>query len=116
MEPVFETIGTCLRVTLPGEVDHLASEVIRRETDRIMGHLYIRTMEFDFSRTDFMDSSGIGLLMGRYRALGMARGCIRAVQVSSYINKLLHLSGVHRFIEISQRAEEKEGELHGEYQ
>ncbi|MDO5134919.1 MAG: STAS domain-containing protein [Eubacteriales bacterium] len=116
MEPVFETVGTCLKVMLPGEVDHPVSEKIRRETDRIMGRLYIRTMEFDFSKTDFMDSSGIGLLMGRYRALGMVRGCIRAVHVSGYINKLLHLSGVHRFIEISQIAEEREGELHGEYQ
>ena len=45
-----------------------------------------------------MDSSGIGLIMGRYRALGMGKGCIKAVNVSSYVEKLLHLSGVHKFI------------------
>lgn len=118
MEPVFETWGTCLKILLPEDVDHPASEKIRRETDRIMGKLYIRTMVFDFSKTEFMDSSGIGLLMGRYRALGMIRGSVRAVHVSSYVNKLLHLSGVHRFIEISQEmeSEEKEGKVNGKYQ
>ena len=68
------------------------------ETDRIMGQTYIKTIIFDFEETTFMDSSGIGLIMGRYRALGMGKGCIKAVNVSSYVEKLLHLSGVHKFI------------------
>ncbi len=84
------------------DVDHPISDEIRRESDRIIGKVYIRTMIFDFEATDFMDSSGIGLLMGRYRVLGMRQGCIRAVQVSSHIDKLLHLSGVHKYIEIQK--------------
>lgn len=47
-----------------------------------------------------MDSSGIGLIMGRYRAMGMRGDCIRATGVSAYIEKLLHLSGVYKFVEI----------------
>lgn len=103
MEPEFETEGTCLTIRLPGELDHPASEHIRRESDRIMGKIYIRSIVFDFSRTTFMDSSGIGLIMGRYRALGMGKGCIRAIHVSAYIHKLLRLSGVHKFVEIAGR-------------
>ena len=49
--------------------------------------------------------------MGRYRALGMGQKCIMAVNTGSHIDKLLHLSGVHRYMEI-QRAEE-EGEDYG---
>ena len=105
MEPVFETAGTCLTILLPAELDHPASDMIRRESDRIMGRIYIRTINFDFRRTTFMDSSGIGLIMGRYRALGMRSGCIRAINVSSYITKLLRLSGVHKFMEICEAAE-----------
>ena len=37
MKPVFETTGTCLNIKLPEELDHPASELIRRESDRIMG-------------------------------------------------------------------------------
>ena len=44
MKPVFETTGTCLNIKLPEELDHPASELIRRESDRIMGKIYIRTI------------------------------------------------------------------------
>lgn len=57
-------------------------------------------MIFDFSETVFMDSSGIGLLMGRYRALGMRGKCVQVVNVNSHIAKLLRLSGVGKYIEI----------------
>lgn len=105
MGPVFEANGTSLLVRLPGEVDHPASDLIRRETDRIMGKMYIKTIVFDFSDTEFMDSSGIGLIMGRYRALGLRNGCIQVVGISSYIEKLLRLSGVHKYVEIRREAE-----------
>ena len=100
MKCVFEVQGNCLTVHLPEEVDHPVSEDIRKESDNIMRKKYIRTMIFDFSETMFMDSSGIGLIMGRYRAMGMRGDCIRATGVSAYIEKLLHLSGVYKFVEI----------------
>ena len=100
MKSVFEVHGNCLTVHLPEEVDHPVSEDIRKESDNIMRKKYIRTMIFDFSETMFMDSSGIGLIMGRYRAMGMRGDCIRATGVSAYIEKLLHLSGVYKFVEI----------------
>ena len=53
-----------------------------------------------------MDSSGIGLIMGRYRALGMGQKCIAAVNVDGSMDKLLHLSGVHRYMEIQKKIEE----------
>ena len=100
MKSVFEVQGNCLTVHLPEEVDHPVSEDIRKESDNIMRKKYIRTMIFDFSETMFMDSSGIGLIMGRYRAMGMRGDCIRATGVCAYIEKLLHLSGVYKFVEI----------------
>lgn len=108
MKPVFETTGTCLNVKLPAELDHPASDLIRRESDRIMGKIYIRTICFDFQDTVFMDSSGVGLIMGRYRALGMRSGCMKACHVSSYIEKLLRLSGVSRFLELERAEGESE--------
>ena len=49
-----------------------------------------------------MDSSGVGLIMGRYRALGMRSGCMKACHVSGYIEKLLRLSGVSKFLELER--------------
>lgn len=109
MNPLFETEGSCLTITLPRELDHPASDTIRRESDRIMGRQYIGTIVFDFSETSFMDSSGIGLIMGRYRALGMRGNCVRAVNVNGHIEKLLRLSGLHRYMEIGKAPEDGSG-------
>ena len=100
MENRFEIQGNCLIIHLPKEVDHMVSDEIRKESDEIIRRKYIRTMVFDFSETMFMDSSGIGMIMGRYRAMGMRGNCIRVTGVSVYIEKLLHLSGVYKFVEI----------------
>lgn len=116
MNDIFEMKGSTLLIFLPSEVDHPASDYIRRETDKILSRVYIRTIIFDFEKTTFMDSSGIGLLMGRYRALGMRAASIRAVHVSSYMNKLLHLSGVHKFIEIEREPETEKEQKGGYYE
>ena len=113
MESIFEKNGACLTIHLPKELDHPASDLIRRETDKIMDRNYIRTMIFDFENTGFMDSSGIGLIMGRYRALGMRGDCIRAVHVNSHIDRLLHLSVVHRYIKIRRLETDQAGEQEG---
>ena len=113
MKPVFETTGTCLNIKLPEELDHPASELIRRESDRIMGKIYIRTICFDFGNNVFMDSSGVGLIMGRYRALGMRSGCMKACHVSGYIEKLLRLSGVSKFLELERTENEMQLEGRG---
>lgn len=106
MKELFEIAGTDLRVKIPSDLDHPVSDQIRKESDRIMESIYIRRMIFDFSETVFMDSSGIGLIMGRYRALGMKQGCILAEGANEHIQRLLRLSGVHRYMEIRESIEE----------
>ena len=107
MDHMFTLTGTTLTVHLPSEVDHHSTELLQRETDQLIQSRNIRCILFDFGDTVFMDSSGIGLIMGRYRAMGMRKESIRATGVSRHIDRLLHLSGLHRYIEI-QTAEEEE--------
>ena len=102
MEGSFTLEQTCLTIRLPKELDHLVTDELRRESDRIMARNYVRRILFDFADTEFMDSSGIGLIMGRYRALGMGRECIVAVHVNDYIRRLLRLSGVQRYLKIQE--------------
>ena len=102
MEETFTLADACLTIRLPKELDHSVTDELRRESDRIMAANYVRRILFDFADTEFMDSSGIGLIMGRYRALGMGRDCIRAVHVSDYIRRLLRLSGVQKYLKIQE--------------
>ena len=100
MKPVFETTGTCLNIKLPEELDHPASDEIRRESDRIIGHDYIKNMIFDFSETVFMDSSGIGVIMGRYRHIFLLGGEVWAIHTSERMRQILNMSGVTKIIQI----------------
>ena len=95
----------CLVVYVPRELDHHQANRIRTETDLLIDTYHVRHLVFDFTETEFMDSSGIGLLMGRYRALGMRKDCIQAVGVNGHIGHLLRLSGLHRYIVIQKAGE-----------
>ena len=70
MENRFEIQGNSLIIHLPKEVDHMVTDEIRRDSDDIIRKKYIRTITFDFSGTAFMDSSGIGLIMGKSKERG----------------------------------------------
>ena len=100
----------CLVVYAPRELDHHQANRIRTETDLLIDTYHVRHLVFDFTETEFMDSSGVGLIMGRYRALGMRSGCMKACHVSGYIEKLLRLSGVSRFLEVEKTEPETQME------
>ena len=56
----YQVEENCLTIYLPREVDHHNADEIRKEADAVISRNHIRYVIFDFDRTDFMDSSGIG--------------------------------------------------------
>ena len=100
MEFKYELENGCLTIRVPKELDHHCATQLRAEADLLIDSYRVNKLVFDFAGTEFMDSSGIGLIMGRYRMMGMRGDCIQATGVNSYIEKLLHLSGVYKFVEI----------------
>ena len=57
-------------------------------------------MIFDFDKTDFMDSSGIGVIMGRYKTISLIGGEVWAVHANDRIRKILTLSGMTKIMQI----------------
>lgn len=100
MEDYFKVDGTDLTVFVPAELDHHYAEIIKRGSDRLMQSSNIRRIVFDFRRTSFMDSSGIGMLVGRYKNMRFMGGAVVAVNVSERILRILTLSGVYKLIDI----------------
>ena len=100
MENRFEIQGSCLTVHLPKEVDHPVSDDIRRESDDIMRKQYIRTMVFDFSGTAFMDSSGIGVIIGRCKSMGFSGGEVAATNMNERVKKIFMVSGLQKLIRV----------------
>ena len=67
-------------IEVPKELDHHSAEYIREEADRILSERNIRSIVFDFAKTSFMDSSGIGMIMGRYKSIRFLGGKVIAVR------------------------------------
>ena len=88
--------GSRLTVRLAGELDHCCAVSVRRELDRLIADPTIRTLILDFSVLQFMDSSGIGLIMGRYRLMRELGGELRVTGVPSHIKKVMRLSGLDK--------------------
>lgn len=95
--------GKTLWIKVPQELDHHSAEGISREADRLVRQRDIREIVFDFSNTVFCDSSGIGMLMGRYKIMKALGGTVRAVQVQKRVEKILMLSGIMKIIPVEQK-------------
>lgn len=71
MEMEYQLKGPYLIIRVGRELDHHQAEHIRRTMEKINREREIRHIIFDFSETTFMDSSGVGMLISRYRDLSM---------------------------------------------
>lgn len=89
-----------LTILLPQELDHYKAEEMRRKADDIIEKRQIKHIILDFANTVFMDSSGIGAIMGRYRLISLLGGEIWAIHTSDRIRKILRMSGVTRILQI----------------
>ena len=89
-----------LVIHLPKEIDHHSSKEIRNQTEAYLLNANIRLIVFDFSKTTFMDSSGIGVIMGRYRMVHLLGGEVWAVHANERMKKILVMSGVTKIIQI----------------
>lgn len=98
MEKLVQKRGTALIVRIPKEVDHCFAEELRDYLDRRIQTETIRELEFDFQEAEFMDSSGIGLLMGRFQLMRALGGTVRISHAGERIRKILILSGIHKII------------------
>ena len=96
----YEVQENCLTIFLPGELDHHNAEEIRKRSDYLIDQNHIRYVIFDFTDTTFIDSSGIGVIMGRYKRIYMLGGEVCAVHTSERMKKILTMSGVTRIMQI----------------
>lgn len=95
----YEVINQCLVIKLHKELDHHSSLSIREKTDKLLDRGMIKNIIFDFQEANFMDSSGIGVIMGRYKRVLFTGGKVAVTNVSDTIDRVLKLSGLYKIIE-----------------
>lgn len=83
-----------LTAQLSGEIDHHTARDIRQTVDADIEKNRPNLLVLDFGRVKFMDSSGIGLIMGRYRLMKLVGGTVRLDNVPPHLERIIALSGV----------------------
>ena len=83
-----------LTAYIDGEIDHDSAAKIRSRIDGAAQSLKPKLLNLDFSAVSFMDSSGVGLVMGRYRQMKLIGGALRVVNVPDRLYRIFAMSGL----------------------
>lgn len=83
-----------LTAMLIGDIDHHTAREMRKEIDALVEKHHPTLLRLDFSAVQFMDSSGIGLIMGRYRLMKLIGGNVLVCNVPPHLKRLMDLSGI----------------------
>ncbi|MCI5640634.1 MAG: anti-sigma factor antagonist [Lachnospiraceae bacterium] len=107
----YEVQGQCLIVYVTEDLDHHLAKELRERSDRLIQSGGIRHIIFDFEGVRFMDSSGIGLLMGRYKKVLFIGGKAAVTHVGREIDRIFKMSGLYQIIERYETPQEAVAQL-----
>ena len=106
MSATLEVSGRTL-VIRPGEdLDHHNAEEIRLKSDELVERYPVNRVVFDFTGVEFMDSSGIGVVMGRYKQMQYAGGAVYVYGIGKSVNRIFEMAGLYKLV---KPYEEEEG-------
>ncbi len=102
--------GEVVTAYLSGELDHHSAREMRNSIDNALELNMPSLLILDFSDVSFMDSSGIGLIMGRYRVLSQRKAELHITGTAPGIYKMMRLAGMERLatIDTSNKTERTE--------
>ncbi|MBP3309523.1 MAG: STAS domain-containing protein [Ruminococcus sp.] len=86
---------------LSGEIDHHNARELRMQLDKYIIAVQPREFAIDFKNITFMDSSGIGLIMGRSKLMHECGGILEVRNPQPYIKRVLKLAGIERIVKIT---------------
>lgn len=102
MNTKFEEKDKLLIFEITEEIDHHTTEKIRRKMDNEIQRYMPRKAIFDFNNVTFMDSAGIGMLIGRYKTIKMIGGTTELIHVNPSIKKIFEMCGLLKIIPIKE--------------
>lgn len=109
MQITFKKRGSTLTARLEGELDqHCASELRSAIDTAVRSEGNIEILLLDLGRVSFMDSSGIGVILGRYKLMRKLGGELAISNAQPQVEKLLKLSGVYALLDAKRREKASE--------
>ena len=101
MESKFYEEDKLLIFKITDEIDDFSVQKIRRRADYEIERYMPKKVIFDFNCVTFMDSAGIGLIIGRYKFVKMLGSTVELANLTSSIKRIFEMSGILRLIPIT---------------
>lgn len=98
MEIEQKSVGDTLVVRLRGDLDIMAADSLRQAIDQSLEKGRIKKLIINLEKVAFIDSSGLGMLIGRYKKISALRGRMYIVGAGASVEKILCFSGIHKLI------------------
>ncbi len=98
---MFEIDKDVLIVKVGREVDHHNAEILRNNVEKKFKENDLKNIVFDFSKTIFMDSSGIGMCIGRYKLAKSVGGNFAVCNIGIEIRRIFDMAGLSKVFYIS---------------
>ena len=95
----YERQRQTLTVRLADELDHRAAAQLRGELDALLQDGSIRRLVLDLQKLSFMDSSGIGLIIGRYKLMARRGGSVAVVNADRRMDRIFEMAGLYELVE-----------------
>lgn len=102
----YEVRGNVLVIRLKNDLDHHTALAVRETADTLLARSQAKHILFDFTGVDFMDSSGIGVIMGRYRKVIFQGGRVGVTGVGENVDRIFTFSGLYKIVERYETIEE----------
>ena len=100
MQIIFQLRDNTLIVKILGELDHHGAEQIREKIDAKIVGSKSKNLILDLSELKFMDSSGIGIIIGRYKIITSLGGKLFLVSASKSIDRIIKMCGIEKIITV----------------
>ncbi len=97
-----------LTIAVSGEIDHHNAAAIRLEADEAIQSSLCKNVRIDFGDVSFMDSSGIGFVMGRYRIVNSYGGYVEVINLSERIFSMMKLAGLDKLVKLRKKEKGKD--------
>ena len=94
---------------IQGDIDHHTAKDIREQIDGYVQERRPRLLNLDFSSVQFMDSSGIGLIMGRHTRMQAVGGMLVVREPNERIMKIFELAGLTRIVSVERESRKRRG-------
>jgi len=99
----YETEGKTLTVHLYGELDHHYASLLRVEVDARIKREKPKELLLELTNMVFMDSSGLGFIMGRLRKMQKNEGTMMLVNPNRAVERMINMAGIDKFIKIIRK-------------